>query len=120
MEYRVRAAGGDGSARVEVLGVSRFPDRVEASCRRVGRGPGGPDSVRDYRVVVDARGVRGDGELEFPLPGAPGQSWSRPPRDYSVESLTGTADTPAGRFTGCLVVGYTIAGGDAGFGKRYY
>lgn len=65
-------------------------------------------------------GVYLDGELVLPRPARPGAAWSRPPRAYRIESLDAEAETPAGRFAGCLRVAYLIAGGDGGCGERLY
>lgn len=120
LEYATRASGGEGSLRVETLRVVERPGRVEAACRSVARRPGEPAAARDFTAVIDADAVRSQGEIEFPLPGAVGQRWARAPRDYEIEALDGVAQTPAGRFSPCIVVRYLIAGGDAGFGRRYY
>ena len=37
-----------------------------------------------------------------------------------MEDANASAETPAGRFSGCLRVGYLIAAGDAGCGERFY
>ena len=120
MRYVVRTPSGEGSTAVEVLRLSTPAGRTEAFCRRTASWPGKPDVTREFAAVVDANAVRADGEIEFLLPGLVGQSWSVPPRDYQIEALDGEVETPAGKWRGCIVVLYTIAGGDAGFGRRYY
>lgn len=112
LTYRRRAPGAEEAAlRVETLRVRRASGRVEADCRAGGR---------EFLVVADDKEVRAGGEIEFVLPALPGRAWSRPPRDYRIEGLDGSADTPAGLFERCLVVGYETAGGDGGWGRRYY
>jgi hypothetical protein len=121
MSYRTRATGGEGALVVETVRVvRRGPDRLEASCRSVARWPGQPESLREYLAVVEPSGVTNAGELEYPLPALPGAAWARPPRDFEIEGMTGEARTPAGDFSRCLVVRYTVAGGDAGAGRRFY
>ena len=115
LEYETRDADGRGSVLVETLSVETRPGRVEARCRRTT--PGG---TGEFTAVVDHDAARSDGEVEFPLPGVVGQAWTRSPRRYSISSLDGAIDTPSGRYENCIVVQYTIAGGDAGFGRRYY
>ena len=120
MSYRTRTPAGEGSLAVETLSVTSSGERVSAQGRRTARGPGLPSSSRLFDVLIDGREVRCDGDVEFPLPALPGRGWRRTPRDYSVETLDGRIDTPAGLYESCLVVLYTVAGGDGGFGRRYY
>jgi hypothetical protein len=120
LSYRSVTTGGEGRVDVETLDVVSRDGVVRARCRRTARGPAGTSDAREFRVEIDGAEVRGEGELEFPLPALPGRSWRRPPREYSVETLDGRVDTPAGAFDRCLVVLYTIAGGDGGLGRRYY
>jgi hypothetical protein len=115
LEYETRDADGRGSVLVEVLSVDARLGRVEARCRRTAGGRSG-----EFLAVVDADAARTDGDVEFPLPGVVGQAWTRHPRRYEIESLSGIVDTPSGRYENCIVVRYLIAGGDAGFGRRYY
>ena len=115
MEYSARGPEGAGVYSVEVLGVTPGPNGLVATCLRRS-----DDGVRKFTVVSDADGVRQGDEVLIPLPALRGQAWARPPRDYTIEALDGAVNTPAGRFDGCLVVAYLIAGGDAGCGRRYY
>ena len=116
LDYEVRRAGE----------VSRLA--VEHSA-----GEGGGVLVRrtwtadDGSVETDASraesrpdGTYFDGELILPRPARPGAAWSRPPRSFRIESLDAEAETPAGRFSGCLRVAYLIAAGDGGCGERLY
>ncbi len=120
LEYATRTPDGEGAVTVEMLSVAPVPGGLEARCRRTVRAPGQPDLSREFTAFAGGDGVRCDGELEFPLPSAVGRSWKRYPRGYSIESLAGSVKTPAGSYLDCLVVAYAIAGGDAGFGRRYY
>jgi hypothetical protein len=120
MSYRSVTTGGEGSVDVETLGVCVERGLARAQCRRTARGPAGTVTRREFRVEIDGAEVRGDGDVEFLLPALPGRAWRRPPREYSVETLDGRVDTPCGAYERCLVVLYTIAGGDAGLGRRYY
>lgn len=88
--------------------------------RRTWRTSEGKEESETSRAERRADGVYYDGELVLPLPARAGASWARPPREYRVEELGASAETPAGRFSGCLRVGYLIAAGDGGCGERFY
>ena len=88
--------------------------------RRSWRTSEGQEQSATSRAERREGGVYLDGELLLPLPARKGLSWARPPREYRMEDLDAPAETPAGRFTGCLRVGYLIAGGDGGCGERFY
>ena len=118
LSYRSVTSGGEGSVDVETLSVDAQGAR--AHCRRTALGPAGTVTRRDFRVEIEAEELRSDGDMEFPLPALPGRMWARPPREYSIETLSGRVDTPAGAFEDCLVVSYMIAGGDGGLGRRFY
>ena len=116
LTYRARAAEGGGKIVVRTLKVQG----EEALCERSVRWNSEPERKRRFSVRRDPDGVRVGKELEFPLPLAIGTSWGQYPREYTVESFDAVADTPAGRFTGCLKIVYLIGGGDAGSGERVY
>ncbi|OGR46157.1 MAG: hypothetical protein A2X37_06635 [Elusimicrobia bacterium GWA2_66_18] len=90
------------------------------SVRRTWSAPDGTTQSETSRAECRADGVYYDGELVLPLPARLGARWARPPREYRVEDLDAAAETLVGRFTGCLRVGYLIAGGDGGSGERLY
>lgn len=120
LEYEARVPDGRGSVLVEILAVDSTRGRLQARCRRTARWPGETPSTSEFDAVVDADAARSGGAVEFPLPGVVGQKWSAYPREYEIESLDGAVETPSGRYTGCIVVRYMIAGGDAGYGRRYF
>lgn len=88
--------------------------------RRTWTSSDGAAETETSRVERREDGVYSDGVLLLPLPPRAGAAWSAPPRQYRVEALNAAAETPAGKFSGCLRVGYLIAAGDGGSGERLY
>ncbi len=119
LEYRTLSASGESEVSLEILEVRREGAATIARVRRAWRGAGGTGSSEE-RLELREDGCFRDGGLELPSSPAPGARWARPPREYFVEGLDGAVETPAGRFSGCLRVGYLIAAGDAGSGERLY
>jgi hypothetical protein len=115
LEYRSETADSRHDLRFEVLSVSG----QTAKCRKTIREPSGEKTV-ELEVRRTAQGVYNRDFLEFPLPARAGAKWSEAPRSYEIETLSGEAVTPAGKFSGCLKVSYLIAGGDGGGGERFY
>ena len=120
LEYRSRTPDGERAVTTQVLSVADSDGRRVAECQRTTLAAGEPPTTRRFTVVADGAGVVCGGDLEFPVPASAGRTWKRYPREYSIESLEGEVATPSGAYRGCLVVVYSIAGGDAGFGRRYY
>ena len=116
LEYEVRRAGETQGLVVE----HSTDDGAGVIVRRTWTQEGGAMETETSRAERRADGVYFDGELALPRPAAPGVAWARPPRSYRVESLDASAETPAGKFSGCLRVGYLIAAGDGGCGERLY
>lgn len=120
MAYATRSPQGRGVSRFKVLRLETAPGRVEARCERFTQWAEEPPQVELASVTVDRQAVRVDGEVEYKFPVVTGVSWDRHPRRYEITSLDVEARTDGGVFAGCLEVTYTIAGGDAGFGRRLY
>lgn len=120
LTYRARAAEGGGRITVRTFSVGERDGERSAVGERTVEWSGEPPRTRPFSARHDRKGVTVDGELEFPLPLELGKTWSRYPREYRVESFDAVAETPAGRFTGCLKIVYLIGGGDAGSGERLY
>ncbi|HEX4048452.1 MAG TPA: hypothetical protein VH309_11485 [Elusimicrobiota bacterium] len=116
LEYEVRRAG--GTRRLVVSHEAAAGGAVLV--RRTWAAPDGSSETETTRAERRAGGVYFDGELVLPLPARPGAEWSHPPRAYRLEALEAEAETPAGRFPGCLRVSYLIAAGDGGCGERLY
>ncbi|OGS37264.1 MAG: hypothetical protein A2506_04025 [Elusimicrobia bacterium RIFOXYD12_FULL_66_9] len=116
LEYALSRAQGRETLVVE---HSAGPDG-SVNVRRTWRTTEGKEESETSRAERRADGVYFDGELVLPLPPRAGVSWARPPREYRVEETSASAETPAGRFTGCLHVVYLIAAGDGGSGERFY
>jgi hypothetical protein len=116
LEYRVKRAGETSALTVEHLPASGAGVIV----RRVWTAPDGSAEAETSRAERRADGVYFDGALVLPLPARTGAGWITPPREYRVEALDASAETPAGRFSSCLRVGYLIAAGDGGSGERVY
>ena len=116
LEYEVRRAG-----ETQNLVVEHAADAgAGVTVRRTWTAEDGAVQTETGRAERRADGVYFDGELALPLPARPGAEWSLPPRSYRAEALDASAETPAGRFSGCLRVGYLIAAGDGGCGERLY
>jgi hypothetical protein len=116
LEYRVSRA-----QRTRTLVVEHSPAAgAGVVVRRTWTSPDGASETETSRAERRADGVYCDGVLVLPLPPRAGASWTQAPRRYRVESLDAAAETPAGKFTGCLSVGYLIAEGDGGSGERLY
>ena len=64
------------------------------SVRRVWRTSEGKEESETSRAERRADGVYYDGELVLPLPARAGAAWARPPREYRVEDLSASAETP--------------------------
>lgn len=116
LEYALSRAQGRETLVVE---HSSGPDGG-VCVRRTWRASDGKKETETSRAERREGGVYFDGELVLPLPVRVGAAWARPPREYRVEDLDASAETPAGRFAGCLRVGYLIAAGDGGSGERFY
>ncbi|MFI5344978.1 MAG: hypothetical protein ACHQ51_01265 [Elusimicrobiota bacterium] len=106
--------------RERALVVEHLPSAAGVTVRRTWTAPDGSSESETSRAERRGDGIYVDGALILPLPAVPGARWSAPPREYRVETLDAAASTPAGRFNGCLRVGYLIAGGDGGSGERLY
>lgn len=115
-EYQMKSAAGLSRYRFAVVSAAEDGGVLRAHCRR--QFEGGP--AADVTVTKDARGVFVGKALEFPLPPRLGRAWVRSPNDYRVASLDAVKAVPAGTYRGCLRVVYAIAGGDAGWGERFY
>jgi hypothetical protein len=116
LEYSVKRA-----RRERALVVEHLPARGGGVIvRRAWTAPDGTAETETSRAERRGDGVYFDGALALPLPPRAGAVWTAPPRAYRVEALDAEARTPAGRFEGCLRVGYLIAGGDGGSGERLY
>ena len=120
MAYKTRSPQGTGTSELKVLQVTSTPVGVEARCERVVVWQNEPPQTSAARVAVDRSAVRVDGDIEFTLPVIRGAVWEQPPRRYEITHLDASVRTDAGDFKGCVEVSYTIAGGDAGFGRRLY
>ncbi len=116
LEYEVRRAGQSRALVVEHAAA----DGEGVIVRRTWTAEDGSTETETCRAERRADGVYFDGERALPRPARPGASWSLPPRAYRVEALDAAAETPAGRFSGCLRVAYLIAAGDGGCGERLY
>ena len=116
LEYELRRAGETQELVVEHAAAAGAGVIV----RRTWTQEDGTVETETSRAERRADGVYFDGELALPLPARPGAAWARPPRSYRVEALDASADTPAGKFSDCLRVGYLIAAGDGGCGERRY
>jgi hypothetical protein len=116
LEYEIRRAG---EARTLVVEHSAG-ERGGILARRTWTSSDGSVETDASRAELRPDGVYFDAELILPRPARPGAGWSRPPRSYLVEALDAVADTPAGKFSGCLRVAYLIAAGDGGCGERLY
>lgn len=119
-EYSIENAQGAGTDRIEILDVVTQGPSLTAKCRRATRRPGEKETVFEYSVTRDADGVRTGGYIELKHPLKVGTEWISPPRRYWIEALDAEAETPAGKFKGCIRVAYLIAEGDGGSGERYY
>jgi hypothetical protein len=115
LEYEVR---GGGETKRLVVEHAAAPTGVIV--RRTWTAADGKVETETSRAERRADGVYFDGELALPSPARPGASWSRAPRAYRVDVLDAAAETPAGKFSGCLRVTYLIAAGDGGAGERLY
>lgn len=116
LDYEVRRAG---ELRRLVVAHSAG-ERGGVLVRRTWTATDGSVEMDASRAEARLDGVYFDGELILPCPARPGAGWSRPPRSYRVEACDAVAETPAGRFPGCLRVAYLIAAGDGGSGERLY
>jgi hypothetical protein len=116
LDYAVRRAGETRTLVVEHSAGERGGVRV----RRTWTSEDGSVETDASRGERRADGVYVDGELALPLPVRPGAAWSLPPRSFRAADLDAAAETPAGRFSGCLRVDYMIGGGDGGCGERWY
>ena len=116
LEYEVRRAGGRLTLVVEHAAAAGAGVIV----RRTWTAEDAAAETETVRAERRADGVYFDGELALPLPPRPGAAWSCPPRAYRVDALDAAAETPAGKFSGCLSVSYLIAAGDGGGGERLY
>lgn len=119
-EYSMENAMGTGSHKIEILEVSTQNGVTTAKCRRTIEWPGKPPKADVYLVVKDTQGIRVDDTPEFQNPIKVGTEWIRSPRRYWIEALDASAETPAGKFSGCMRVAYLIAEGDGGSGERLY
>lgn len=115
LEYELNRAQETRRLVVEHLAV---PGGV--AIRRTWTSPDGRTETETGSGERRGDGVYYDGVLILPLPPRVGASWALPPREYRVETLDDAVETPAGRFAGCLRVGYLIAAGDGGSGERLY
>lgn len=116
--YEARRAGGTERFRFECLEARRAGDVLVARVRRTwGEGPG---RVSEERLELRPDGLWGESGLILPLPPRPDARWIRSPREYFIEGADARVETLAGAFAGCLSVGYLIAAGDAGSGRRLY
>lgn len=119
-EYSFENAAGSAIIRIEILKVTTAEAMATAQCRRVTKIGTQPEKAEEFLIVRDAESIRSGSSIEFVLPARVGASWVSPPNEYRIEALDAEAPTPAGKFKGCLKVGYSIAGGDGGSGERYY
>ncbi len=119
-EYVKKNSSGAGSCKIEVLDVSTKGPATTARCRRTVTWMSGPETVSEFIVTKDARGVREEEDVEFNHPIQVGTAWISPPRRFWIESLDASTETPAGKFQNCLRVAYLIAEGDGGSGERDY
>ena len=120
MAYETRSPQGASVWRLKVLRVFSAPGKTEAECQRTTQRDHEPEVTAPARVLVDKNGVYVDGDIEYKFPVIAGVSWDESPRRYEITAVDARVATPAGTFDDCLEVTYTIAGGDAGFGRRLY
>ncbi len=119
LEYRTKNAQGSGTMSIEVLSVAKSKAALKALCHRT-TSWGGQEKHEEYAVLKDATGVYSGSEPEYPLPVKLGRKWNRYPNEYEIAAIDAVATVPAGTYLGCLKVSYLVAGGDAGFGERFY
>lgn len=114
------------TSKFEILNVTKkWPTpRIYAQCRNTWA-HGGDTGSRDIEIVkriddIDHQGIFEGGRLLLPLPLKIGYSWAEYPLQFTVDSFDATTVVPAGEFRHCLYIKYLIAGGDAGWGRRFY
>src|SRR5437763_1567826 len=108
------------TSKFEILSVvKKWPTlQIHAECRSSWT-QGSDTGSRKFKIVRRENGIYEGYALLLPLPLEIGYSWSGDYL-YTVDSFDATTVVPAGEFRNCLLITYLIAGGDAGWGRRYY
>lgn len=120
LSYSLERAGARGSLRLEILFARRRGRATLATGRRVTIWEGSAPRIDAVELVSGPGGARAGGAIEFKGPIALGTRWYDGADECWIDGFDGVAETPAGRFAGCLRVCYLIAGGDGGSGERLY
>jgi hypothetical protein len=123
LEYALKDAEGEGRLRFEVLAVEQKGQGIKAKCQRTITRPESEGSQIKYTVTKDpAKGWLSSSAWgkEFPLPPVVGKKWRSGSDACRVDALDAVAETPAGKFEGCLRVLRLVAGGDEGSEERLY
>lgn len=120
LRYSLERAGARGFVRLEILFARPEGRATRARGRRVTVWEGSAPRIDAVELVSGPGGARAGGDVEFKGPVVLGTRWYAGSDECWIDGFDGVAETPAGRFTGCLRVAYLIAGGDGGSGERLY
>ncbi|MBI4656413.1 MAG: hypothetical protein HY746_06685 [Elusimicrobia bacterium] len=126
LEYKYKSTEFDGIAKIyiDILDVAKKPGKITARAQMtfILRDTHETEYkiTKDKKWVITADGIIIGGRKEFPLPPREGVKWDEHPDANAIVSMSDKLAIKAGKFTKCMKVVSSLAGGDAGKSVRYY